>query len=72
MFLHEAVKEGLQSGDTVIPTPLFREKYAELCVLDPAHGKTKINKQFEVSLLWSLFSINSHGIYSLLLHFQIG
>ena len=53
MFLHEAVKEGLQSGDTVIPTPLFREKYAELCVLDPAHGKTKINKQFEVSLLWS-------------------
>ena len=52
--MYDAVHEALLSGDTAIQAAKFKEKYAELCEPDPQTGKTKLAKQFEVSIALKL------------------
>lgn len=46
--MYDALLEALKAGNTAIPCSDFRDRFEDLCQVDPAKGKSKLQEQFEV------------------------
>ena len=49
--MYDGLLEALMSGDTSIPCPALQERYKQLKEVDPETKKSKLQDQFEVSIL---------------------
>ena len=48
VFIHDALLEAIECGDTDVPARDLSEQFRSLCVLEDALQKTKIQLEFEV------------------------
>ncbi len=46
--MYDALLEALKAGNTAIPCSEFQLRFDDLCQVDPAKGKSKLQEQFEV------------------------
>ena len=57
--MYDALLEALKSGDTAIGCAEFKERYDEMCQVDPETEKSKLMLEFEVRMIPSvIFSFN--------------
>ncbi len=49
--MYDALLEALKAGNTAIPCSEFRERFEDLCQVDPTKGKSKLQEQFEVRFI---------------------
>ena len=49
--MYDALLEALKAGNTAIPCSDFRDRFEDLCQVDPAKGKSKLQEQFEVRMV---------------------
>ncbi len=51
IFVYDALLEALKAGNTAIPCSEFQLRFDDLCQVDPAKGKSKLQEQFEVRVV---------------------
>ena len=56
MFLHDAILEGISSGNTEVPVDLLAQRMKELDEVD-AEGENGYSKEFSVSLYCCMYSV---------------
>jgi len=57
VFVHEAVLEALLCGETSVPSLELAQHYDDLITVDPQTHFAPIQEEFEVDLIWLLFTI---------------
>lgn len=60
--MYDALLEALKAGNTAIPCSEFRERFEDLCQVDPAKGKSKLQEQFEVSVYGLIFDACTYDV----------
>jgi len=55
IFVYDALLEALKAGKTVIGCSDLKPEFDKLCVVDASCGKSKLQQQYEVSLIVAFY-----------------
>ena len=57
VFVYDALLEALKAGKTVIGCSVFKPEFDKLCMVDATCGKSKLQQQFEASLVAAFYQL---------------